>query len=209
MKHYWHEAAYIPDAADPGAAWKIAARFSELRDDELTGGFVLRRFERLTSAEARTWWVNGTCRLANPPGHARRRAAGGPRPVAFSAADQLALPAVRHRRPSPPRGPDMAAHRARRRAGQRSLGDYRRRRVPARHPHRLRPGPGSAQVERAPDRGRGSFARCDTGDCQHRLAEGRLTTQRQAYIIAIQALQWGPARQRFAQRRIGVRRLII
>jgi hypothetical protein len=24
----------------------------------------LRRFEQFTSAEARTWWVNGTCRLA-------------------------------------------------------------------------------------------------------------------------------------------------
>jgi len=64
MKHYWHEAVYIPDVADPAAACKVAARFRELRDDEFTGGFVLRRFERLASAEARTWWVSGTCRLA-------------------------------------------------------------------------------------------------------------------------------------------------
>jgi hypothetical protein len=63
MKHYWHEAAYIPDTTDHAAAWKIAARFRQLRDDEFTGGFVLRRFENLTSAEARTWWVSGTCRL--------------------------------------------------------------------------------------------------------------------------------------------------
>jgi hypothetical protein len=64
MKHYWDEAAYIPDVADSVAAWKVAARFRELRDEEFTGGFVLRRFERFTSAEARTWWINGTCRLA-------------------------------------------------------------------------------------------------------------------------------------------------
>jgi hypothetical protein len=63
MKHYWHEAAYIPDTADRAAAWKVAARFRELRGDEFTGGFVLRRFEELTSAEARTWWAGGTCHL--------------------------------------------------------------------------------------------------------------------------------------------------
>jgi ATP-grasp domain, R2K clade family 3 len=63
MKHYWHQAAYIPDTADHAAAWKVAARFRELREDEFTGGFVLRRFEKFTSAEARTWWAGGTCRL--------------------------------------------------------------------------------------------------------------------------------------------------
>lgn len=63
MKHYWHEAAYIPDVADSPAAWKVATRFRELRDEEFTGGFVLRRFERFNSAEARTWWINGACRL--------------------------------------------------------------------------------------------------------------------------------------------------
>ncbi len=63
MKHYWHEAAYIPDVADTPAAWKVAARFRELRDEEFTGGFVLRRFEDFAGAEARTWWVDGTCRL--------------------------------------------------------------------------------------------------------------------------------------------------
>ena len=63
MKHYWHQAAYIPDAADHGAAWKVAARFRELREDDFTGGFVLRRFEKFTSAEVRTWWAGGTCRM--------------------------------------------------------------------------------------------------------------------------------------------------
>lgn len=66
MKHHWHEAAYIPDLADADAAWKVAARFAELREDDLVGGFVLRRFERFTGAEVRTWWVDGTCRLVGP-----------------------------------------------------------------------------------------------------------------------------------------------
>jgi hypothetical protein len=38
IKHYWHEAAYIPDVADHTAAWKVAARFREMREDEFTGG---------------------------------------------------------------------------------------------------------------------------------------------------------------------------
>ncbi|MEU4690016.1 ATP-grasp domain-containing protein [Actinoplanes sp. NPDC023714] len=63
MKHYWHEAAYIPDVADAEAASAVAARFRELRGDDFTGGFVLRRFETFTGAEARTWWVGGECRL--------------------------------------------------------------------------------------------------------------------------------------------------
>jgi hypothetical protein len=62
-KHYWHQAAYIPDTAGRAAAWQVAARFRELRGDDFTGGFVLRRFEEFTSAEARTWWAGGTCRL--------------------------------------------------------------------------------------------------------------------------------------------------
>jgi hypothetical protein len=63
MKHYWHEAVYIPDLADLAAAWQVAVRFRELREDDFTGGFVLRRFEHFVSAEARTWWVGGTCQL--------------------------------------------------------------------------------------------------------------------------------------------------
>ena len=63
MKHYWHEAAYIPDLSDAAASWAVARRFIELREDELVGGFVLRRFEQFTGAEARTWWINGRYRL--------------------------------------------------------------------------------------------------------------------------------------------------
>jgi hypothetical protein len=63
MKHHWHEAAYIPDVADGDAAWRVASRFRELRGDDFTGGFVLRRFESFTGAEVRTWWAGGVCRL--------------------------------------------------------------------------------------------------------------------------------------------------
>jgi hypothetical protein len=66
MKHYWHEAAFIPDLADGEAAWAVAARFLELRDDERTGGFVLRRFEDFVGPELRTWWVDGECRIVGP-----------------------------------------------------------------------------------------------------------------------------------------------
>jgi hypothetical protein len=63
MKHYWDEAAFIPDLAGTAAAWKIASRFRERREEEFTGGFVVRRFEDFTSAEVRTWWISGECRL--------------------------------------------------------------------------------------------------------------------------------------------------
>jgi hypothetical protein len=64
MKHYWDEAVYVPDLGDAAAAWRVASRLRELRGDEFTGGFVLRRFEEFTGAEVRTWWVGGECRLA-------------------------------------------------------------------------------------------------------------------------------------------------
>jgi hypothetical protein len=63
MKHYWHEATYIPELADATAAWTVAARMTELRADDFTGGYVLRRYEPFTGAEVRTWWMGGTCRL--------------------------------------------------------------------------------------------------------------------------------------------------
>jgi hypothetical protein len=63
MKHYWHEAVYIPDLTDGPAAWSVAERLRELRGDDFVGGFVVRRFEQFTGAEVRTWWINGTCRL--------------------------------------------------------------------------------------------------------------------------------------------------
>jgi hypothetical protein len=67
MKHHWDEAMFIPDLGDADRAWAVACRFRQLRDDEFTGGFVLRRFERYTSAEVRTWWVKGGRR--RPAGH--------------------------------------------------------------------------------------------------------------------------------------------
>ena len=66
MKHYWETAMYIPDLADADTAWQVASRFRALREEEYTGGFVLRRFEPFTGGEARTWWVNGQCALITP-----------------------------------------------------------------------------------------------------------------------------------------------
>ena len=66
MKHYWDTAMYVPDLADAGAAWQVASQFRALREDEFTGGFVLRRFEPFTGGEARTWWVSGECALVTP-----------------------------------------------------------------------------------------------------------------------------------------------
>lgn len=63
VKHHWAEAMYIPDLDDAAFAWQIAARMAELRDTDRVGGYVLRRYEQFTGAEARTWWVGGTCRL--------------------------------------------------------------------------------------------------------------------------------------------------
>ncbi|MEJ3653430.1 ATP-grasp domain-containing protein [Actinomycetes bacterium KLBMP 9759] len=62
MKHYWDDAAFVPDVADADSTWRVACRFAELREN-VEGGFVLRRFERFTGAEARSWWIDGTCRL--------------------------------------------------------------------------------------------------------------------------------------------------
>jgi len=55
MKHYWDEAAFIPDLDDGVAAWKVASRFLELREDDFVGGFVLRRFEQFAPAEVRLY----------------------------------------------------------------------------------------------------------------------------------------------------------
>ena len=67
MKHYWHEAALIPDLADGNAVRTVGTRFLELRGDSFVGGFVVRRFERFSGSEVRTWWVDG--RLALTTAH--------------------------------------------------------------------------------------------------------------------------------------------
>ncbi len=66
LKHYWHEAAFIPDLADARTTREVVERFLHLREDDFVGGCVLRRFEPLAPAEVRTWWVGGTCILSGP-----------------------------------------------------------------------------------------------------------------------------------------------
>ncbi len=57
-KHEWDEACYVPDLADTKHLTAVAARFVALQDDFLTGGVVLRRFERFRPVgEARVWWL--------------------------------------------------------------------------------------------------------------------------------------------------------
>jgi hypothetical protein len=63
MKHYWTEAAFIPALEDLPAARRVAARFLDLRGDDFVGGIVVRRFEEFTTAEVRTWWFRGRCKL--------------------------------------------------------------------------------------------------------------------------------------------------
>lgn len=63
MKHYWHEAAFVPDVHDDAALMAIVERFVELRGEDLVGGIVVRAFEELIGNEARTWWINGSCAL--------------------------------------------------------------------------------------------------------------------------------------------------
>ncbi|WP_420117201.1 ATP-grasp domain-containing protein [Micromonospora sp.] len=65
-KHHWHEACFVPELADGDAAWRVATRLRELRDDDFACGFVLRRFEPLAGVEIRTWWVDGRCVLTGP-----------------------------------------------------------------------------------------------------------------------------------------------
>lgn len=93
-KHYWDEAAYIPELGDQAAAWAIAARFRGLRDDDFTGGFVVRRFERLASAEVRTWWTGASAGSSPRTPIARRPAAARHRPDAVHSAliGSLGLP---------------------------------------------------------------------------------------------------------------------
>ena len=51
-KHEWHEACFIPDAADAVAALRVVARFVELQGDDLIGGLVFREFVDLKTIGA-------------------------------------------------------------------------------------------------------------------------------------------------------------
>ena len=63
MKHYWDEAAFVPDVHNESALLAVVTRLLELRGDDLIGGVVVREFEDFVPGEARTWWVDGVCRL--------------------------------------------------------------------------------------------------------------------------------------------------
>lgn len=65
-KHDWAGAAYVPDGASADAAWAVASRLREVRDEDFTGGFVLRKYEPFLGVELRTWWVDGACVQVGP-----------------------------------------------------------------------------------------------------------------------------------------------
>lgn len=47
QKHYWHEACYIPSAADHATVERVSRRFLELQGDSLNEGLVYREFVAL------------------------------------------------------------------------------------------------------------------------------------------------------------------
>ncbi|MEU0569332.1 ATP-grasp domain-containing protein [Nonomuraea sp. NPDC005983] len=55
-KHEWLEACYAPDLA---ALERVSARFLELQGEDLTGGLVIREFERFDERQTRVWWLDG------------------------------------------------------------------------------------------------------------------------------------------------------
>lgn len=70
-KHEWHEACFIPNAADQSAVRRVVRRFVELQGDDLNAGLVFREFIELQplaqhsksgmplTQEFRLWFVDG------------------------------------------------------------------------------------------------------------------------------------------------------
>ncbi|GAA0356704.1 ATP-grasp domain-containing protein [Microbispora corallina] len=65
-KHEWDDACFVPDTADASRLSAVARRFLELRDEDLVGGLVVRRYERLLRPEVRVWWLDGKVLYAGP-----------------------------------------------------------------------------------------------------------------------------------------------
>lgn len=58
-KHEWEQACYVPDLSDTARLSAVVQRFFALQEDALTGGLVVREFERFVrGGEARVWWVD-------------------------------------------------------------------------------------------------------------------------------------------------------
>lgn len=65
-KHEWDQACFVPDLTDPVRLSAVVARMVALQGPALTGGVVLRAFERLRGPEVRVWWADGAPVLAGP-----------------------------------------------------------------------------------------------------------------------------------------------
>lgn len=76
-KHEWHEACFIPSAADHDAVARVTRRFLELQGAEVSGGLVFREFVALQpltqharsgmplTQEFRRWFVDSACVLSS------------------------------------------------------------------------------------------------------------------------------------------------
>lgn len=70
-KHEWDHACYVPDLVDSARLHRVVSHFVELQDEFLSGGIVVRAFERFAgtgpvATEARVWWVGGEPVLEGP-----------------------------------------------------------------------------------------------------------------------------------------------
>ncbi|MER6951285.1 ATP-grasp domain-containing protein [Nonomuraea sp. NPDC000554] len=75
----WQETGYAPDLA---ALERVAARFVELRGEDLAGRLVIRRFEEFIGPRLRVWWVDGEPVVAGPPPGSPAGDAGQPEGLA-------------------------------------------------------------------------------------------------------------------------------
>jgi len=66
QKHKWNEACFIPDASDEAQVRRVVSRFLELTGENLTGGLVFRRFEKLRAGEWRSFWFDGQLLSLSP-----------------------------------------------------------------------------------------------------------------------------------------------
>ena len=66
QKQEWSEACFLPNSSDETGVRRVVGRFLELTGDNLTGGLVFRRFERLRPGEWRSFWLGGKLLSLSP-----------------------------------------------------------------------------------------------------------------------------------------------
>ena len=66
QKHKWNEACFIPNARDETDVRRVVTQFLELTGENLIGGLVFRRFEKLKPGEWRSFWLDGELLSLSP-----------------------------------------------------------------------------------------------------------------------------------------------